>query len=198
MNCAREHGALRGGQHKSEISAGPTGSRRWSEKQSLALLASMLLPRVRRLLGDCLRQQNALLFTEIVAALERAAAKRLPESYRHLKAMALIQGNVPWILRFQASHGMFPIALFERVGEERTPVALALTRRVYPDHRQIPVRLTRVIIRHLFEDAKEITADGSGDRTFQEFTKGLLVGMHIRRQPEGRSSIVLSTVGAVI
>ena len=65
---------------------------------------------------------------------------------------------------------MLAIASAERVLDERRTLALILPRRIYPDRRQVPVGLVRVILRHLIVDGKEIDEQAFRNRALQKGT----------------------------
>ena len=73
---------------------------------------------------------------------------------------------------------MITVALLKIVFHERASVALSLIPGVHADKRQVPVRLSRVVRRHLFEHRKEIATGRCRDRTFQDLAQSFLIGMH--------------------
>jgi hypothetical protein len=66
------------------------------------------------------------------------------------------------------------------------------------DEWQVPVRFAWVILSYLFEDRKEVAADGRRDRALQNLANRFFFGVHIRRKPERRTSEIVGAVGSAV
>jgi len=60
------------------------------------------------------------------------------------------------------------------------------------------MRLTWVVLGHLFEDREEIAADGRGDGALQDLAHRVLRDMHAWRKPERRTNVIVGAVAAVV
>jgi hypothetical protein len=69
----------------------------------------------------------------------------------NLEAVAVVKGNVSRVVDSKYAGSLSRFAPLERVRHQRITVTFALMRRVHADQRQVPMRLARVVLRHLLE-----------------------------------------------
>src|SRR5262245_41650488 len=75
-------------------------------------------------------------------------------------------------------------------------VPVALVYRLYPNERQIPMRLFGMIGAHLLEDGERISSFPCGDGALDHGAELIAVGVDLRRQPQRRPCIAVHIVGA--
>src|SRR5919201_4068626 len=75
---------------------------------------------------------------------------------QNLEALRLIQLDIGRVGGFEVSREMIPVAAAKGFPQERRPAALALMGGIDADQRQVPVRVARMVARHLFEDGGKI------------------------------------------
>ena len=100
-----------------------------------------------------------------------------------LKAVTPVQGNVSWIGGFQIRWQFVAITSLERIRHQCIAVTSSLIRRVHANEWQVPMRLARVVLRHLLEDGATRFATSRRGRARHEFTQPIFVGMYSGRQP---------------
>jgi CxxC motif-containing protein len=124
--------------------------------------------------------------------------RRRADLYRaeRLETVAAVEGNVSRVGGFQVGRHLVAVAPRERVGHQRIAVTFALMRRIHPDQRQVPVRLARMVLRHLLENGANVVARRR-DRTL-ELSEPFLVGMNSGWEPQRNSDVIVRTPGAIV
>ena len=92
--------------------------------------------------------------------------------------MATVQGNISWVGGLQIRRQFVAITPLECVRHQYIAVTFALMRRIDADQRQVPMRLARVVLRHLLENGGSLVARSWRGGTFHELAQLTFVGVH--------------------
>ena len=74
--------------------------------------------------------------------------------------MAPVQGNISRIGGFQVSRHLITIAVLERVGHQRIAVTLTLMDWIDANTGEVPVRLSRMVLRRLLKYGEDVATSG--------------------------------------
>jgi hypothetical protein len=104
----------------------------------------------------------------------------------------LIERDVPRVAAF----GAVPVANGVRMLHQQRTEAPVLPARINADHRQVPMRIGRMVAAHLIEGVEEELPLRLGNRAFEQRSERIVIGMRSGRQPQRCAQMAFDTISS--